>query len=243
MERMTDTQPKVQGARQEVTMISLSIFKSIFCVQPWFDRNMCTCTCCPWWPQLRANARQRVFLEHWIKKKQPPCLCAHEGGKKSCEEDSSALPGSIYSIQLSAAAAASLNSWLRTGKLHDTCLSRMVSLRSPYLPPSAVRKREACPGSSVSMQFIYAASRSAPEPLALASSAAPLAGPLLSHQFTDTHARTHSRTHTGREREAGARSITPGRAHAHCAHCSAAAAVRWPPGAEPSSELWSKQAR
>lgn len=97
MERMTDTQPKVQGARQEVTMISLSIFKSIHCVQPWFDRNMCTCTCCPRWPQLRANARQRVFLEHWIKK-QPPCLCAHEGGK-SCE-DSSALPGSIYSIQL-----------------------------------------------------------------------------------------------------------------------------------------------
>ena len=102
-------------------------------------------------------------------------------------------------------------------KLHDTCLSWMVSLRSPYLPPSAVRKREACSGSSVSceaaMLFIYAASRSAPEPLALASSAASLTGPLLSHQFTNTHTHshaltcTHKHTRRGRERRGRAASL------------------------------------
>lgn len=52
----------------------------------------------------------------------------------------------------------------------------------------------------------------------------PVLSPLsLSHQFTDIQ------THT----QAGARSSTRRRAHAHCAHCSAAADVWWPKGSEP----------
>lgn len=69
------------------------------------------------------------------------------------------------------------------------------------------------------------------EPLALVSSAS-VTGPLLFHQFTNIHMHTHTHKHT----QAGARSITPGRAHDHCAHCSAAADVWWPQGTEPSSQ-------
>lgn len=52
-------------------------------------------------------------------------------------------------------------------------------------------------------------------------------GPLLSLSLPPVH--RHTNTHT----QAGARSSTRRRAHAHCAHCSAAADVWWPKGSEP----------
>lgn len=62
-------------------------------------------------------------------------------------------------------------------------------------------------------------SRPAQKPHALVSSASVTGPSLLSHQFTDTLTYTEG---------AGARSGAPGRAHALCAHCSAAADVWWP---------------
>lgn len=52
--------------------------------------------------------------------------------------------------------------------------------------------------------------------------------PVLS-SLSPTSSPTYKHTHT----QAGARSSTRRRAHAHCAHCSAAADVWWPKGSEP----------
>lgn len=64
-------------------------------------------------------------------------------------------------------------------------------------------------GATPSARFIYAESRSAASLLYLS----PLCftGPFLSHQLSGTHTHTHNHTHL----QAGARSITPGCAHAH----------------------------
>ncbi|KAK5867117.1 hypothetical protein PBY51_011636 [Eleginops maclovinus] len=67
--------------------------------------------------------------------------------------------------------------------------------------------------------FIYVESRSLPSLFALVSSSASLVLSSSPHQLSVTQ-------------QAGARSSTPGRAHAHCAHCSATTDVWWPQGTE-----------
>lgn len=111
--------------------------------------------------------------------------------------------------------------------LHDTCLSRTRSFLTSPPGAAAVPKENAQPPLGARSPatertllglFSPVQRRSLP---ALASSD-PVTGPsLLSHQSTHTH--THADT------QAGARSITPGRAHAHRAHRSATnrRAVAW----------------
>ncbi len=168
--------------------------------------------------------RQRVFLETQLWKTAPE--------SSSCKEDS-ALVGSLTASN--STRCSSLHKLLTENcKLHDTCLLWIVSFWLTLSPPSAVRntKPVLCLQSPrdraiPSAVFIYVESRSAPSLLHLS--------PLLQSLVlsSPTSSPTHTHTHT----RAGARSITPGRAHAHCAHCSAAADVWWPQGTEPFEQI------
>ena len=130
------------------------------------------------------------------------------------------------SFQLGVGGCFSLHEKLLTvnSRLRDTCLPRTPQLTLP--PPSAVRNAE--PLLSLAAErcrppgwFLRGVRISAVSP-ALASSAS-VAGPsplppAHPHTHTQTHTHTHTHSRARARTQAGARSGTPGRAHAPCAH-------------------------
>lgn len=181
-----------------------------------------------WWPPSRAMLSAAcVFIETPLWKQPPRSLRRKLTMSSHLSASSRVAPAAFPPHDRPQTPDTGL-----AATRHVCIISDIVSL-TLFLAVRGARRQALLSPLLLSPLYLRAVPSGA-EPPALVSSAS-LTGPLLSSPTT-------SLSHT-QHRQAGARSGAPGRAHALCAHCSAAADVWWPQGRKHCSKLLSKYIR